>query len=73
MRSGKGKLRGRKYKTNAGALLVLGQGEKIKTNLIEVKNADNLNVNDLARGGVGRIVIYTEEAIKNIDERFKKK
>ena len=29
-RSGKGKLRGRKYKSNAGMLLVLGKDEKLK-------------------------------------------
>lgn len=71
VRSGIGKLRGRKYKKNAGALLVTGNKEKIKTNTIDVKNAGSLNVTDLANGGAGRITIYTEEAIKNLGEKIK--
>ena len=71
IRAGKGKLRGRKYKKNAGALLVTGNEEKIKTNAIDVKNAKSLNVTDLANGGAGRVVIYTESAIKNLGERIK--
>lgn len=71
IRSGKGKLRGRKYKKNLGLLLVTGNKEKIKTNSIDVKNAKELNVTDLANGGVGRLTIYTEEAIKSLQERLK--
>jgi len=71
IRSGKGKLRGRKYKKNAGALLVTGDKEKTRTNVIDVTNAKALNVTDLANGGAGRVTIYTEEAIKNLGERIK--
>jgi large subunit ribosomal protein L4e len=71
IRSGIGKLRGRKYKSNAGVLLVVGEKEKLKTNAIEVKGAKGLNVTDLANGGAGRLTIYTEEAIKNLQERLK--
>ncbi len=71
VRSGKGKLRGRKYKKNAGLLLVTGNDEKLKTNVIDVKNAKGLNVTDLANGGAGRLTIYTESAIKNLGERLK--
>ena len=71
IRSGKGKLRGRKYKRNAGLLLVLGNKEKLKTKLVDVVNAERLNITDLANGGVGRLTIYTEEAIKNLGERIK--
>jgi large subunit ribosomal protein L4e len=71
VRSGIGKLRGRKYKKNAGLLLVLGNKENLKTNVIDVKNVNGLNVTDLARGGVGRLTIYTEEAIKNLGEKIK--
>jgi hypothetical protein len=28
-------------------------------------------VNDLANGGVGRLAIYTEKAIKDLEARFK--
>lgn len=63
-RSGRGKLRGRKYKSNAGLLIVLGEGEKLKTKTFDVKNVKNLGVEDLAKGGLGRVVIYSEKAIK---------
>jgi large subunit ribosomal protein L4e len=71
IRSGKGKLRGRKYKKNLGLLLVTGNKEKIKTNVIDVKNSKELNVTDLANGGAGRLTVYTEEAIKDLGERLK--
>ena len=71
VRSGKGKLRGRKYKKNLGALLVLGSKEKLKTNLIDVKNVKELNVTDLANGGVGRLTMYTENAINELGEKIK--
>ncbi len=71
IRSGKGKLRGRKHKKNLGLLLVTGNNEKIKTNIIDVKDVKGLNVTDLANGGVGRLTMYTEEAIKEIGEKLK--
>jgi large subunit ribosomal protein L4e len=71
VRSGIGKLRGRKYKSNAGLLLVVGEKEKLKTNAVEVKGAKGLNVTDLANGGAGRLVVYTEGAIKDLGERIK--
>ena len=71
VRSGKGKLRGRKYKKNLGLLLVVGEKERLKTNLIDVKNVKELNVTDLANGGVGRLTMYTESAISEIGERIK--
>ena len=71
VRSGKGKLRGRKYKKNLGLLLVVGDKEKLKTNVIDVKDVNGLNVTDLANGGVGRLTMYTEEAIREIGEKIK--
>ncbi len=71
IRSGKGKLRGRKYKKNLGLLLVVGNKEKLKTNVIDVKNVKRLNVTDLANGGVGRLTMYTEEAIRELGEKTK--
>ena len=73
VRSGKGKLRGRKYKSNAGMILVTGKDEKLKTNAFEVKNSENLSVVDLAKGKMGRLAIYTENAIKNLGKKFKEK
>jgi len=70
-RAGIGKLRGRRYKKNAGILIVLGKEEKLKTNLFEIKSADKLKLEDLAKGGLGRVVIYTESAIKELGEKIK--
>jgi large subunit ribosomal protein L4e len=69
IRSGIGRLRGRKYKRSAGALIVVGENEKFKTSLFDVVNVKNLSVNDLAKGGLGRLVIYTENAIKFLEKK----
>ena len=71
VRAGKGKLRGRKYKSTAGLLLVVGKDEKLKTSAFDVVDVKSLGVNDLARGGVGRLTIYTEGAIKELGEKLK--
>lgn len=70
VRSGKGKSRGRKYKSNAGLLMVVSKNEKIRTNAIDVKSVNALGVWDLAVGGVGRITLYTEQAIKELGEKL---
>jgi len=71
VRAGKGKLRGRKYKSTAGMLLVAGKEEKIKTNKIDVVDVSKLSVTDLAKGGQGRLTLYTESAVKQLGEKFK--
>ena len=71
IRSGLGKLRGRKYKSNAGLLLVTGKDEKVKTKSFEVQTASKLGVTDLAKGGPARLTVYTENAIKELGEKFK--
>ncbi|MCK4647843.1 50S ribosomal protein L4 [Candidatus Pacearchaeota archaeon] len=71
IRSGKGKLRGRKYKSNAGMLFVVGEKEKLKTNTFDVKKVKNLGIKDLAQGGLGRLTMYTEQAIKELENKFK--
>ncbi|MEM4326502.1 MAG: 50S ribosomal protein L4 [Candidatus Pacearchaeota archaeon] len=71
IRKGKGKMRGRKYRKSAGALIVTSSEEKIKTKLIDSKKVNTLGVQDLAKGGLGRIVIYTENAIKELEKRLK--
>jgi large subunit ribosomal protein L4e len=70
VRSGKGKLRGRKYKQNAGMLLVIGEKEKTKINAIDVKKVKELSIMDLAQGGLGRITMYTEQSLNEIDKKF---
>lgn len=67
IRAGKGKLRGRKYKSNAGVLVVVGEKENLKTGAFDVANVKTLGVENLAKGGVGRLTIYTEDAIKFLD------
>jgi large subunit ribosomal protein L4e len=72
IRAGKGKMRGRKYKSNAGMILVLGNDENLKTKMFEVKQVREIGVADLARGGLGRLTVYTEKAIKDLDDRINK-
>ena len=71
VRAGIGKMRGRKYKQNAGLVIVTGKKEKLKANVFDSANASNLGILDLAKGGLGRIVVYTEEAIKEIGEKYR--
>jgi large subunit ribosomal protein L4e len=73
VRAGKGKMRGRKYKSNAGMLLVLGNNEKLKTNMFDVVNVKELNIMNLANGGLGRLTIYTENAIKDLNGKLNHK
>jgi len=71
VRAGIGKMRGRKYKSNAGLLFVTGSEEKMKRKGIEVVSVGELNIKDLSPNGEpGRLVCYTENAIKEIGERF---
>ncbi len=70
VRSGKGKRRGRMYKENAGAILVVGNDETVKSSVLETKKANNVSVIDLAKGGPGRIAIYTEKAINDLQKRL---
>jgi large subunit ribosomal protein L4e len=71
IRAGRGKLRGRKYKSNAGLLMVIGDKEKLKTNAFEVVNVKRLSVFNLAKGGPGRLTMYTDSAIKELGEKLK--
>ena len=71
IRGGKGKLRGRKYKSHAGLLIVTGSNEKLKTRVIETKKINNLSITDLAKGGLGRLTLYTENSIKELEDRSK--
>jgi len=71
IRAGKGVRRGRRYKTNAGLLIVVGKDERVSNSAFEVVNAKNVNVLNLARGGVGRLTVYTTSAMKELEERLK--
>lgn len=66
IRPGKGKKRGRKYKKTGGMLMVTGNEEKLKTTAFDSTPVKNLDVNDLASEGPGRLTVYTEQAIKDL-------
>ncbi|MDH5401904.1 MAG: 50S ribosomal protein L4, partial [Candidatus Heimdallarchaeota archaeon] len=74
IRPGKGKYRGRKYRTKVGPLLVVGNESKVlqsgKNILgVEVCKVNELSVEKLAPGtDAGRITIWTESAIKLLEE-----
>lgn len=74
VRAGRGKLRGRKYKSNAGLLFVIGSKENMNRKGIEVVKTNELMIRDLAPNGVpGRLACYTENAIAEISTKFDKK
>ncbi len=66
IRAGKGKLRGRKYKKNAGLLFVVGKDEKKRIKGIEIVNVNQLITSDLANNGA-RLTLFTENAIKELE------
>ena len=77
VRSGKGKVRGRKYKTPVGPLIVVGDKEcsliKAARNILgtSVISVNELSTEVLAPGTYpGRLTIWTEDAIKSLGERF---
>ena len=72
VRAGKGKSRGRKYRKTAGMLLVIGNLQNKKIKGIEIKKVSQLRVSDLASGGA-RIVIYTEQAVHDLENKIKGK
>ena len=71
VRAGRGKMRGRKYKSNAGLLFVVGNDEKMKRKGIEVVRVSDLTIRDLTLNGVvGRLVCYSEKAVEDLGGRF---
>lgn len=64
IRAGRGKLRGRKYKSNAGLLLITSKNEKIKMKGIEIKPALDLKLSDLYP--LGRLTIFTESSMEEL-------
>lgn len=67
IRAGIGKLRGRKNKKNAGALMVIGNNQKFNINSIDVVKCNELLVKDLAGNGA-RITLFSEQAIKDLEK-----
>merc|ERR1711970_1534997 len=73
VRSGKGKMRNRRYVQRRGPLVVYGEDNGIKKAFrnisgVEVCSVDSLNLLQLAPGGhLGRFVIFTEPALSKLD------
>ena len=73
IRAGRGKMRGRRYKSPRSILVVLSEFngmEKAIKNLagVEVTTPEKLTLEKLAPGGdPGRLTIYTEQAIKKLE------
>ena len=70
VRAGKGKIRNRRYKHNAGLILITGKDEKAKFQGIDVRRLDELEISDL--WPMGRLAIYSEQAVnelKTIEEK----
>lgn len=72
IRAGKGKMRGRKYKTPKSLLIVVKDKEKVKKaagNLtgVDIVTPEEVNVEHLAPGGdAGRLTLFTVDAIKSM-------
>ena len=70
VRAGKGKLRGRKYKSNPGVLIVKSNSEKEKFKGIDVKSTDEVTIADLYP--LGRLTLYTQKALQELNKEGKK-
>ena len=75
IRAGRGKMRGRKYRGKKSLLIVIGKDEGLGRvdNIpgVDVVKYDKLDVQMLAPGThPGRLTVYTESALKGIDEFF---
>ena len=66
IRPGKLKRRGKRYKSNAGVLLIKGNNELFKMKGIDVKSTNDLLISDLYP--LGRLTIYTEKALKELTQ-----
>lgn len=76
LRSGKGKMRDRKYTMRRGPLVVYGEDSGLTRALrnlpgVETAHVDRLNLLQLAPGGnFGRFCIYTEDAFKKLAQLY---
>lgn len=71
VRPGKGKTRGRKYKSNAGILIVTAPNEKAKFSGFDIVTTDTISISDLYP--LGRLTIYTQKALEALSETREKK
>jgi large subunit ribosomal protein L4e len=73
IRAGRGKMRGRTYKTPRSVLIVGSDSSKLRAFAsipgVEISSAKNLSIKKIAPGGKGgRLTIYTNDAIKILEE-----
>ncbi len=79
IRAGKGKMRGRRYKTPISLLIISHKKEpiiKAAKNLpgVDVATPETLSILHLAPGGVpGRLTVMTQKALQALTEKFKVK
>ncbi len=65
VRAGKGKRRSRKYKSNAGLLIITGNKEKMKSSGLEIKTVREVSIIDLYP--LGRLTLYTKQALEELN------
>ncbi len=66
VRPGKGKIRGRKYKSNAGLLILTAPEEKATTKQFDTIPINEVSIRDLYP--LGRLTLYTKKAIEFLSE-----
>lgn len=64
IRSGKGKLRNRKYKSNAGLLVIEAKDENLKLGNVQVVKANEIRIADLYP--LGRLALFTHKAVEEL-------
>lgn len=70
VRAGKGKSRGRKYKSNAGLLILISPEEKFKSKVFDVRSIDEVSMKDLYP--LGRLCIFTKKSLEYLNKEEKK-
>jgi|SRR3989344_278632 len=66
VRAGKGKTRGRPYKSNAGLLLITSSKEKVRAPGFDIVPINNIAISDLYP--LGRLTLYTEKAMEELKQ-----
>ncbi len=71
VRAGKGKTRGRKYKSNAGVLIITGNNENAKFAGFDIKPINEVSISDLYP--LGRLTVFTQKALNDLNKEKKEK
>ena len=62
-------MRGRKYKSNAGVLILTGNEEKAKFSGFDIKPVSEISIADFYP--LGRLTIYTQKALDELSKEGK--